>query len=102
MQSHTRGAISMGLRGNYHRSRKNKLNKKSSTKAELVGDINYVPYKIWYIWFMHHHVYLNKPKKFFQENQSATRMDMNRRNFFTFNFRHISTNFVFIKDRVEK
>ena len=46
------------------RSRKHKLNTKISTKTELVGARNYVPYNIWCIMFMHHQVYINRKQVF--------------------------------------
>ena len=38
---------------------------------------------------MHHQVYLNKSNKFFQDNQSTMRMEINSRNSCTGNSRHI-------------
>ena len=80
MRSHTGGEISMLLGATHYRSRNQKLNTKSSTESELVGESNYVPYNMCYIIFMHHQVYLNKSNKLFQDNQSAMRMDRNGRN----------------------
>ena len=80
MKSHTGGVMSMGLGVTQCILIKKHLNTKSSMKAELVGASDYFPYKIWYIMFMHHQGYLNKSNKFFQDNKSAMKMEVNRRN----------------------
>jgi hypothetical protein len=47
MKSHTGGAVSFGRGAIMSKSTKQKLNTKSSTKAELVGASDYLPYPIW-------------------------------------------------------
>ena len=51
---------------------------------------------------MHHQRYLDKSNKFFQDNQSAIRMDMNEWKSCTGNSHNIDTRYFFIKYRVEK
>ena len=68
----------------------------------MVDAREYLPYNIWYIMFMHHQGYLNKPNKFFQDNQSATRMEINGINSCTCIYWHIYIGYLFIKDQVEK
>ena len=92
----------MGLKVTHCRSRKQTLNKKRSTEAELVGASDYMPYNIWYIIFIHHQGYLNKENNFFQYIKSAMRMDINGRNSCTGNYWHISIIYLSIKDRVIK
>jgi hypothetical protein len=46
MKSHTGGVISFGIGAVMSKSTKHKLKTKSSTKAELVGASNYLPYPI--------------------------------------------------------
>ena len=58
------GVISMGLSDTNCRSSKQKLNTKIYTESELVGESNYMPYKIWYIMFVNQQGYLNKPNNF--------------------------------------
>ena len=43
----------MGLGVTHCRLTKKKLNTKSSMEAEIVGTIDYLPYNIWYVMFMH-------------------------------------------------
>jgi hypothetical protein len=45
-KSHTGGAVSFGIGAVMSKSSKQKLNKKSSTEAELVGASDYLPYPI--------------------------------------------------------
>ena len=52
MRGHTGGAISMGYGMLHGKSSKQKINTKSSTKAELVGTSEYMPYNIWIIMFL--------------------------------------------------
>ena len=49
MQIHKGGEMSMGLGVTHYRSSKQKLNKKISTEAKLVGARDYVPYNIYSI-----------------------------------------------------
>ena len=57
MRSHMGGAMSFS-RGIIHRkSSKQKLNTKSSTKAELVAVSDYLPYHIWMINFLKYQGY---------------------------------------------
>ena len=51
---------------------------------------------------MHHNVYLSNSNKFSHDNQSATRMDINGRNYCTDNSRYIDIIHLFIKYRVDK
>ena len=76
--------------------------KNKYTEAELVSAINYVTYKIWYIMFMNHQGYLNKPNKLFQENQSTPMMDINGRNYCTYKYHQIDIIYFFIKYPVDK
>ncbi len=52
MRSHTGGAMSMGTGATYSTSKKQKLNTKSSTEAELVGVDDVLPQAIWTKYFM--------------------------------------------------
>ena len=52
MKSQTGGAISMGVEILYGKVSKQKLNVKSLTETELVGNIDYLPYNICFMIFM--------------------------------------------------
>ena len=96
------GTMSMGLGVTNCRSSKKKMNTKGSTESELVGVSDYLTYSIWYITFMHHQGYLNKSNKFFQDNQSSVRMEMNGRKSCTGNSCHIDIIYLFINYRLDK
>ena len=94
--------MSIGLGVTHCRSSSQNLNTKISTEPDFVGASNYVRYNIWYIIFMHHQGYINKPDVFYQGNKSTTRMDINGINSCIGNFYHIDIKYFFIKYRVEK
>ena len=52
MTSKTGGAMSKGVEVIHCKSGKQKLNVKTSTEAELVDNIDYVPYNLWLLMFM--------------------------------------------------
>ena len=47
MKSHTGGLMSFGLGTIHAKSKTSKINVKSSTKSELVGVAEYLPYNVW-------------------------------------------------------
>ena len=71
MRSHTGGCVRAGDEVLHSSSSKQKLNKKSSTKAELVGVSEYLPYAIWILDFLKAQGYTLKTKKLIQDNQST-------------------------------
>ena len=94
--------MSMGL-GLIHAKRsKQRLNGKSSTEAELVGNSDYLPYNIWLIMFMSMKGYAVKNNVLYQDNQSTILMLKNGRNSCTGNSRHIHIRYFFVKDRIDK
>ena len=95
MNSRTRGVMSIGLGVTHCRSSKQKLNTKSSTEADIVGASDYFPYNIWYVMFMRHQGYLDNSNRFFQDNQIATRMEVNGRNSCTGNSRNIDIRYFY-------
>ena len=102
MKSQNGGVMSMGLGVTHCVLSKKKFITKSSTEAELVGASDYLPHNIWYVMFMHHQGYLKNYNKFFQDNQSPMRMEVNGRNYFTGNLRHINIRYFLIKDQTDK
>ena len=75
---------------------------KSSTEAELIGTIEYVPFNVWMFMFLESQGYEIKKNIIFQDNQSTIRMANNRRDSYTGNSRHINIRHFFVKDRVNK
>ena len=102
MKSQTGGSMSMGVGVIHARTNKQKLNVKSSTEAELVGNSDYLPYNIWLLHFLAEQGYEIKDNVLYQDNQSTIRMLKNGRNSCTGNSRHIDIRHFFVKDRVDK
>ena len=102
MRSQTGGAQSMG-RGILHGgARKQKLNAKSSTEAEVIGFSDYVTYALWHRHFLEAQGYKIKQSVVYQDNQSAIKMEKNGRNSCTGNSRHIHVRYFFVVDRIAK
>ena len=101
MRSHTGGGLSLG-RGLIHaKSAKQKLNTKSSTESEVVGASDYLPYLIWMQNFMAAQGFKFKRNIFYQDNQSAMRLERNGRQSCGQKSRHIDVRYFFIKDRIK-
>ena len=101
MRSHTGGGLSLG-RGLIHaKSSKQKLNTKSSTESEVVGASDYLPYLIWMQNFMAAQGFEFKRNIFYQDNQSAMRLERNGRQSCGQKSRHIDIRYFFIKDRIK-
>jgi hypothetical protein len=101
MRGHTGGAMSFGTGIIHGKASKQRLNTKSSTETEVVGAINYLPYNMWMQHFMEAQGYMLDKNVYYQDNQSAMRMEKNGRNLCTGNSRHIHSRFFFIKDQVD-
>ena len=84
------------------KSSKQNLKTKSSIEAELVGLSDYVPYTLWMNNFRAAQGYKIMSSKVYQDNQSATRMEINGRNFCAGNLRHVDIRYFFAKDRVDR
>ena len=90
LRSQTGGVMSMGHGTFSQKSRKQKLNTKSSTEAEVVGVADMLPYNIWLRNFLKSQGYILTENILYQDNQSAIRMEKNGRRSCTGNSRHIS------------
>ena len=101
MRGHTGGAMSFGTGIIHGKASKQKLNTKSSTETEVVGASDYLPYNIWMRHFMEAQGYSLKNNVYYQDNQSAMKMEKNGRNSCTGNSRHINIRYFFIKDQVD-
>ena len=102
MKSQTGGAMSMGLGVLYAKGRKQRLNIKSSTEAELVGNSDCLPYNIWLLLFLSEQGYIIKDNILYQDHQNTIHMLKNGRNSRTGNSRHIIIIYFFVKDRIDK
>ena len=91
----------MGYSIIHGKSGKQKINVKSSTKLDLVGTCEYIPYNIWMVLFLATKRYKMKKKIAYQDNQSTIQMLENGRNSCTGNSRHINLSF-FVKYKITK
>jgi len=101
MKGQTGSATSFGLGIIGSKSTKQKINTKSSTESELVGASEYLPYCIWYLYFLEKQGFDLEDNILFQDNKSAILMERNGRNSCTGNSRHINIRYFFIKDRIK-
>jgi hypothetical protein len=101
MKSHTGGTVSFGRGSLMSKSSKQKLNTKSSTKAELVGASDYLPYAIWAKKFLKHQGYTIRENSFHQDNKSTIQFEKNGRKSCGPNSRHIDIRYFWIKNRLE-
>ena len=81
---------------------KQNLNIKSSTESELVGASDYIPWTVWAKWFLAEQGYILKRNIFFQDYQSAMKLESNGRKSTGEKSRHIHIRFFFIKDYTKK
>ena len=102
MKSHTGGTMLFGQGVVLCKSSKQKLNTKSSTEAELVGASDYLPNTIlWVKMFLSAQGYDVKENEFFQDNQSAMKLEKNGRALCGQKSRHIDIRYFFMKDRIK-
>ncbi|KAI2498512.1 Reverse transcriptase (RNA-dependent DNA polymerase) [Fragilaria crotonensis] len=101
MKSHTGGIMSLGTVGFIPKSRKQKLNTKSSTEAELVGASDYPPNTMWAKNFLEAQGYDIVENYLEQDNESAIKMEKNGRSLAGPRSRHIDIRYFWIKDRTQ-
>jgi hypothetical protein len=101
MRSHTGGVISFGRGGIICKSRKQKINTKSSTEAELVGASDYLPNTIYVKLFMEAQGYPIQEAIFHQDNESAIKMESNGKASTGQRSRHINIRYFFITDHAK-
>ena len=102
MRGHTGGCLTLG-RGMLHsRSLKQKLNTKSSTECEVIGTSDYLPFPIWFKFFIEAQDYKLKGNELNQDNTSAIRLEKNGKLSSGQQTRHINIRYFFIKDRVKE
>jgi hypothetical protein len=77
MKSHTGGTLSLGKGSIYSSSTQQRLNTKSSTKAELVGVDNVMPLILWTQYFLGAQGYGIDENIVFQDNQSTILLEKN-------------------------
>lgn len=80
------------------KSGKQKLNAKSSTETEVIEASDYLPWAIWTARFMKYQFYIVTTNIFYQDNNSAIKLEENGINSAGDKSRHIDIRYFFIKD----
>ena len=100
MRIHTGGCMSFGIGVLMPKSLKHKLNTKSSTESEVVGASDYLPNVIWTELFLKHQGILLQTSKFYQDNQSAMKLEINGKRSCGPGSRHIDIKYFFYEKQV--
>jgi hypothetical protein len=101
-KSHTGATMSFGKGAPITMSRKQKLNTRSSTEAELVGADDAINQVLWTRLFMEAQGYKTKENILFQDNKSAILLEKNGKRSSSKRTRAINIRYFFITDQVEK
>ena len=102
MRSHTGGVISFGRGGLICKSKKQGINTKSSTEAELIGASDYLPNTLYVKLFMEAQGYTIDKAIFHQDNESAIKMEQNGKASCGQRSRHIDIRYFFITDHSKR
>ena len=102
MKSHTGGATTFGRGIIILKSTKQKLNTRSSTDAEIVGALDYLPDTIWLLHFLKHQGYEIDKSQFFQDNKSAIKIQQKGEESGSRRTRHLDICYFFMKDLFEQ
>jgi hypothetical protein len=101
MRSHTGGVMSTGTGAAYSTSKKQKLNTKSSTEAELIGIDDVLPQALWTKYFLEAQGY-GTDTLLHQDNQSTIKLSENGKASSGKGTRHINIRYFFITDRIAR
>ena len=102
MRGHTGGVITFGTGVLTGKGSKQKMNTKSSNETEVVGNSEFLPYTIWYEYFMDAQGYPINESKLWQDNEGAEKMAKNGKMSCTSRSRHISIKYFWVTDRVKQ
>ena len=102
MKSHSGGIMTLGKGAIQSISRKQKLNTKSSTEAEVVGADDVLSELLWTKNFMTEQGYAPEDTTLYQDNTSAMLLETNGQRSAGKRSRHIDVRYFFIKDCIER
>ena len=102
MKGHTGGVTSAGTGIMHHKTSKQKINTKSSTETEIVGGSDYLSHMIWTKKFIEDQGYKLQRSIYYQDNESAIKMQTNGWRSKGDKSRHIDIRFFFIKDTLKR
>ena len=101
-KSHTGAVMTMGNGAIQSISRKQKLNTRSSTEAELIGVDDAATMVLWTKLFMEEQGYDIEENKIYQDNKSAILLETNGRKSAGKRSRALNVRYFFVTDQVEK
>eukprot|EP00957_Ditylum_brightwellii_P152421 11603376-Ditylum_brightwellii.AAC.1 len=101
MKSHTGGVLMMGRGAIHAGSTKQRLNTRSSTKAEIVRVDDLMPQVLWTRYFMEAQGFKVSDNIVYQDNESAIRLKKNRKGSSSKRTRHINIRYFFVTDLIE-
>ena len=102
MKSHSGMTMTMGKGAITSLSRKQKLNTRSSTEAELVAVDDCMAQVLWTKYFLQAQGYETKAHIILQDNESSIRLETNGHKSMGQRSRHINVRYFFITDNVQK
>jgi hypothetical protein len=100
-RGHTGATISMGRGSLSSMSRKQKINTRSSTEAELVGADDAMPQIIWTKYFIEAQGHVISENILYKDNLSTMLLEKNGKKSSSKRTKHIGVRYFFIKDRVD-
>ena len=92
----------MGHGAIHQKCTKQKINTKSSTETEVVGASDYLPWLIWTTNFLKEQGHNIETNIFYQDNESAIRLEKNGRMSCGEKSRHINIRYFFITDVIRR
>jgi hypothetical protein len=101
MKSHTGGTLSMGKGSTHSASKSQRLNRKSSTKAEVVGVDDTMAQVLWTCYFLEAQGCKVEKNTVHQDNQSAVLLERNGHGSSSKRTRHINVRCFFVSDRIK-
>ena len=101
MKSHMGGFMTLGKGAVYATSRRQRINTRSSTEAELVGVNDVLSQILWTRYFMEAQGYQCKSTPIYQDNMSTILLAKNGRMSSSKRTRHINVRYFFINDKIE-
>ena len=101
MRGQTGGCITMGKGVLHAQSSKQTQNSKSSTKTELIGSSDYLPYALWYIYFSRSQGHEIKYTILYQDSKSTIKLLKNGKQSSEKQTRHIDIRYFWILDRLK-
>ena len=102
MRGQMGGAMSPGKGILHHKTRKQKLNTKSTTESEVVGASVYLPHTVWITCFLQDQGYTLGKNIYFQDNQSSIKLTTGNFGPRSEKSRHINIRYFFIKDILQR